>query len=91
MFPRTLFRCSSEWVATQGCLRLMVEIGMPSIFGGPCMLFEEGSDFKAWHTQMLLVLRQKGWHMPLDGYVGRPLSLTDKQWQNLDQLAHYII
>ena len=50
MFARTLSRFVSEWVATQGYLGLMLEIGMSS---EPCMLFEEGSDFRAWCTQML--------------------------------------
>ena len=56
MFAKTLSRCCDEWFATERYFGLMVEIGMPSIFGESCMLFE-GLEVKAWHTQMLQVER----------------------------------
>ena len=74
LFAKTLSRCCSEYIATQGCLGLMAETGMVSIFGEPCMLFEEGLDFRAWRTKMLHVLRWRGRHRPLYSNARRPRS-----------------
>ena len=37
----------------------------------------DGSDFESWRDQMLLELRQRGLHGPLDGITGRPCGMSD--------------
>lgn len=66
---------------------LMAETGDRSDCDLSQMRMFDGLDFAAWRECMLVALTLRGLHGPLSGDAGRPSSMSDDQWQELDELA----